>query len=194
MSYSFYCSFFFFFNDTAPTEIYTFPYTTLFRSTGLGLSTVYGIVKQSGGHIEVDSAPGKGTTFRIYLPCGTGAVAMGKPGRPVAKAGRSAGTVLIVEDEDMVRGMIRTVMQWNGYTILEARHGAEAMALCDQYPRPIDLLITDIVMPKMNGRELSERLLKLRPTLKVLYISGYAGETLSKLDQTDVGNFLQKPF
>jgi two-component system cell cycle sensor histidine kinase/response regulator CckA len=90
--------------------------------------------------------------------------------------------------------MIRTVMQWNGYTILEARHGAEALALCEQFQRPIDLLITDIVMPRMNGRELSERLLKLRPTLKVLYISGYAGETLSKLDQKDVGNFLQKPF
>ena len=119
---------------------------------------------------------------------------MGKPGRPVAKAARSAGTVLIVEDEDMVRGMIRTVMQWNGYTILEARHGAEALSLCDQYPRQIDLLITDIVMPKMNGRELSERLLKLRPNLKVLYISGYAGETFGELDQKDVGNFLQKPF
>src|SRR5436190_21160038 len=117
MSYSFYCSFFFFFNDTAPTEIYTFPYTTLFRSTGLGLSTVYGIVKQSGGHIEVDSTPGRGTTFRVYLPCGSGPVASAGIHPAARKITRSAGTGLIGEDEDMVPGMIHTVMQWNGYPV-----------------------------------------------------------------------------
>jgi two-component system cell cycle sensor histidine kinase/response regulator CckA len=165
------------------------------KGTGLGLPTVYGIVKQNGGHIDVDSTPGVGTTFRIYLPRAADSSTPSDRDKPAARPLRGSATVLVAEDEELVRNLIRMVLQWNGYTVLESRHGQEALAIFKQHAGPIDLLITDVVMPHMNGRELAEQLLQLKPDLKVLYISGYTGGALGRLDVLEEGSdFLQKPF
>jgi PAS domain S-box-containing protein len=165
------------------------------KGTGLGLSTVYGIVKQNQGHIEVDSTPGRGTSFKIYLPRAAEPGATAEPERNSPRPRRGSATVLVAEDEDMVRGLIRMVLQWNGYKVLEARDGGEALELCEQHSGPIDLLITDLVMPQVGGCDLAVKLQQRRPGLRVLYISGYTGESFSKLDLVSGGSsFLQKPF
>jgi PAS domain S-box-containing protein len=165
------------------------------KGTGLGLAMVYGIVKQSGGYIWVYSQAGKGTTFKIYLPRTEEEVDESGPGGSGFKAQQGTETLLLVEDEDPVRALVRNVLREKGYRILEASRGEEALELAEQYGGPIDLLVTDVVMPQMNGRELARRLANLLPQIKVLYISGYADNAVWYQGGLDSGGaFLQKPF
>ncbi|HLA79731.1 MAG TPA: PAS domain S-box protein [Vicinamibacteria bacterium] len=165
------------------------------KGTGLGLATVYGIVQQNAGTICVESAPGKGTAFRIYLP----RTARAGPLRPVATAApelpEGAETILLVEDEDLVRELGRDMLRLFGYTVLEARHAGEALVVAERYAGRIHLLLTDVVMPDMNGRELAERLTAQRPDTKVLYVSGHTEDALlSHGIAAGEMAFLQKPF
>ncbi len=166
------------------------------KGTGLGLATVYGIVKQSGGHIEVESEVGTGTTFKIYLPQieeeGDSARQTWRPDSPLS--GRE--TILLVEDEEVVRDLARRVLAQSGYTVLQARHGQEALQVCKDYEGTIHLLVTDVVMPGgMSGRQLAEQLIALRPEMKIMYISGYTGNAIAHHGVLDSGTaFLQKPF
>jgi two-component system, cell cycle sensor histidine kinase and response regulator CckA len=148
------------------------------KGTGLGLSTVYGTIAQCGGHIRVDSEPGRGTTFEIYLPRDEAPLAAPPP-PPVAEAlpgGRE--TILLVEDDDAVRDFVRFVLSTLGYHVLEAADGAQALNVAGAYDGRIDLLLSDVVMPKMNGVELARRLAQARPAIKVIHMSGYAGEAV----------------
>jgi two-component system cell cycle sensor histidine kinase/response regulator CckA len=164
------------------------------KGTGLGLATIYGILQQAGGFITVETTLGTGSVFRVFLPSIASVVPQphvqqGLPSSP----GRE--TVLLVEDEDAVRRLARLSLERNGYTVLEAASGEEALHLSESYPGTIDALVTDVVMAGINGREVSERLRARRPTLKVLFMSAYH-------DDAVVGNglgeapaaFLQKPF
>ncbi|HKP97755.1 MAG TPA: PAS domain-containing protein [Fibrobacteria bacterium] len=170
------------------------------QGTGLGLSTVYGIVKTAGGNISVASEVGKGTSFSVYLPAadqpkpGKDADAA-KPARGTRAADTGKETILLVEDEDMVRRLIGQVLLAHGYNVLEAGSGAAALEVVDRHPAPIDLLLTDVVMAGMSGRELSEKLLVLRPGLKVLYMSGYTDDAILRhgVFQNSAA-FLGKPF
>jgi two-component system, cell cycle sensor histidine kinase and response regulator CckA len=165
------------------------------QGTGLGLSTVYGVVKQSGGYIDVFSKPGRGTTFNIHLPRVHEAVGAEKP--QVRPSGVLTGheTVLLVEDEDSLRTLTRNLLRMSGYDVLEARDGMEATRLATQFSEPIHLLLTDVVMPKISGRELAEELTRIRPGMKVLYMSGYTGQHFTGRGRLEDGSqFLQKPF
>ncbi len=163
--------------------------------TGLGLATVYGIVKQSGGYIWVYSELGKGSTFKIYLPRVTQAAECVQPGQGSAQPGRGSETNLLVEDEEMVRTLAGAILQRNGYTVLQAQNGAEALRVSKECTGSIHLLLTDTVMPEINGGELAERLVGLRPEIKVLYMSGYTDKVIAQHGVLDPGtNFLEKPF
>ncbi len=165
------------------------------KGTGLGLSTVYGIVKQSGGYVFVHSELGQGSTFRIYLPRVEEAAE--PPGRVHAALSASGGseTVLLVEDEESVRQLVRETLEARGYKVLEADHGEAALQLAASYQDPIHMLITDVVMPGMSGRELAKQLGESRPDTAVLYLSGYTEDAIVHQGVLDPGTvFLQKPF
>jgi len=166
------------------------------HGTGLGLSTVYGIVDQCSGHVRVQSAPGQGSTFTVYLPL----VPLGRAS-PVglkavaAEPERATGTVLLAEDDEIVSHGIRAALEEIGYTVLTAASGEEALAVARAHTRAIPLLVTDLVMPGMGGRSLAEHFLTLHPEGRVLYVSGYAGDAMVRrgLSVPDA-QFLQKPF
>jgi PAS domain S-box-containing protein len=164
------------------------------KGTGLGLSTVYGIIQQAGGHIEVESHPGLGTTFRVYLPRAEEPTPEAGPAGPRAVTpGRH--TVLLAEDEDAVRALVRQVLQSSGCAVLEACDGAHALRLAAQHQGPIDLLVTDLTMPGLDGRGLAERLRTLRPGLRVLYLSGYTEDAaVRQAVSAESLDFLPKPF
>jgi two-component system cell cycle sensor histidine kinase/response regulator CckA len=165
------------------------------KGTGLGLATVYGIVKQSSGYIWVYSEPGQGTTFKVYLPRVEAAAEPPAP-KPVAPASlRGTETVLVAEDEEAVRNLTRRVLEGHGYAVLAARDGEEALRLATEHAGPIHLLLTDVVMPSMSGRQLAERLVSARSEMKVLYLSGYTNDAIVHHGMLDPGiAFLQKPF
>jgi two-component system cell cycle sensor histidine kinase/response regulator CckA len=165
------------------------------KGTGLGLATVYGIVKQSGGYVWVYSEVGKGTTFKIYLPL----VEEGAETEPVPAAEPAAlhgsETVLLVEDEQSVRTLSRSILEGYGYTVLEAESGKDGLDVTRHYPRPIHLVLTDVVMPEMGGSDMAPRLEALRPGVRVLYMSGYTDDAVFRHGLLKKGRmFLQKPF
>jgi CheY-like chemotaxis protein len=166
------------------------------KGTGLGLSMVYGFVKQSGGYITVDSKLGEGTIFQIYLPrVDSVEEAVTVEAIPLTRAAGS-GIIPLVEDEDAVRSLfVETILTADGYKILVANSPAQAVEICGAFSGAIDVLLTDVVMPEMSGPELAEELLALRPDLKVIYMSGYAGEHLDEEGVSAEGaSLLQKPF
>ena len=165
------------------------------KGTGLGLATVFGIVKQHKGNIWVYSEPGKGTTFKIYLPRAQSGVQPDEiltSEQPVIYGNE---TVMIAEDEPMVRKLARETLESYGYTVIETESVFEALEIAAIYEGSIDLLLTDVIMPGMNGRELYEKMHEIRPNLQVLYFSGYTDNVIVHHGVLDEGvNFLQKPF
>lgn len=166
------------------------------KGTGLGLSTVYGIVKQSEGSIWVYSEPGQGTSFKIYLPKIEEEVESTRPEDTSQKLLRGAETILVVEDEEVVRRVVCTILQKNGYHILEATNGKEALCLAqEQNGKPIHLMLTDVVMPGMDGPELAKNLSSLYPETNVIYMSGYTDHSIIHREILKPGiPYLQKPF
>jgi signal transduction histidine kinase len=165
------------------------------KGTGLGLATVYGIVRQTGGGIAVESEPDKGSTFRIYLPQVTAPVDFTRmPSAPIEKSDNFE-TVLVVEDEDIVRELVCEVLEDQGYNVICARDGIEALEVAEKFDDPIHLLVTDVIMPHMNGHELASKLSGLRPDMKVLYVSGYSDSDIGDHGVLDPRfELLQKPF
>jgi PAS domain S-box-containing protein len=165
------------------------------KGTGLGLSTVYGIVKQSGGNIWVYSELGHGTTFKVYLPELTAALQKTEAVAVESPMPGGSETILLVEDEDVVRGLARKILEHAGYQVLEASRGEEAVRLCLERAGPIDLLLTDVVMPETSGKEVADRMTKLFPGLRVLFMSGYTDEAIVHHGVLDSNvEFIQKPF
>ncbi|HAK53999.1 MAG TPA: hypothetical protein DCP38_00750 [Acidobacteria bacterium] len=165
------------------------------KGAGLGLATVYGIVTQSGGHVTAEAGAGGGTTFRIYLPEVDAEARADVPApRATAERPRGSETILLVDDEDSVRQLASQLLRKSGYTVIEAADGPAAVRLCRDLPRPVDLLLTDVVMPRMNGRELAAEVNALCPALKVLYMSGFADHAIVHDGILDAGlAFLPKP-
>jgi two-component system, cell cycle sensor histidine kinase and response regulator CckA len=166
------------------------------KGTGLGLSTVYGVVKQSGGYIEVETAPGAGTTFQIYLPRIEEVVAQTERNeRDDSESLTGSETVLVAEDETSLGSLVRNTLEMRGYTVLGATDGLEALAVSQRYKANIDLLLTDLVMPGMGGRALAEELTRERPEMRVVYMSGYSGQRFGEDGPVEPGSFfLAKPF
>ncbi|HEX8116059.1 MAG TPA: ATP-binding protein, partial [Pyrinomonadaceae bacterium] len=165
------------------------------KGTGLGLSTVYGIVKQSHGNIWVYSEVGQGTTFKIYLPRVEDEAEPLRPAERVGSLAQGTETILLVEDDGMVRGIARTILRQAGYTVLEAGDGESAVRTCRQHEGTIHMVLTDVVMPGMSGRAVADQLRELRPDLGVLFMSGYTEEAIVNHGVLHEGvNFLEKPF
>jgi len=166
------------------------------KGTGLGLATVYGIVKQSAGHIMVYSEPGHGTTFKIYLPSADHKIGIeSKPEVETVSPARHGTTILLVEDDQTMRSLTRQLLHERGYSVIEADDGKTALEWMQVHAQPIDLLLTDVVMRRMSGPELAERLTASQPGLKVIYMSGYTGELMTERDVLKRGiTLLEKPF
>jgi two-component system, cell cycle sensor histidine kinase and response regulator CckA len=165
------------------------------EGTGLGLATVYGIVRQAGGHVTLYSEPGLGTMFRVYLPLITADAGDAEPLPPVRSMPRGTETILLVEDEETVRNLAQLVLERCGYTVLSAANGREALRVAQGHARAIALLVTDVVMPLMAGRALAERMATIRPDMRVLYMSGYTDDAVLRHGVIQEGAaFLQKPF
>jgi two-component system cell cycle sensor histidine kinase/response regulator CckA len=165
------------------------------KGTGLGLSTVYGIVKQSNGHIWVYSEPGYGTSFKIYLPCLRNAASTKTIKENHAALRKATETILLVEDEEVLRKLVSQILALKGYRVIEAHNGNHAVELCAQYEETIHLIITDVIMPQMDGVELAKRLLAMRPELKLLFMTGYTSDIILHhgMLEKDLA-LLQKPF
>ena len=165
------------------------------KGTGLGLATVYGVVKQSGGHVAVYSEAGRGTAFKIYLPRTVDAARAGASLTGPAAAPRGDETVLLADDDEAIRRIAGIVLESSGYTVLAAQDGDEALQIGRAHPGPIDLLVTNVVMPKMSGRQLAESLAPVHPQMRVLYLSGYTDDAVVRHGVLEAGTaFLQKPF
>jgi len=165
------------------------------KGTGLGLATVYGIVKQSGGHIAVYSEPGRGTSFKIYLP------RVGEMGAAPERAAdaleslRGSETILVVEDEPVLRALMCRILEGKGYTVLPAEGGGAARDIATSHRGPIHLVLTDVVMPGMSGSEVADWLTKLRPDIRVLFMSGYTDDAIVHHGVLEAGmHFIEKPF
>jgi nitrogen-specific signal transduction histidine kinase/CheY-like chemotaxis protein len=162
------------------------------RGLGLGLATVYGIVKQCEGHIDVESAPGRGTTVRVYLPMARAESGAGGPGAPSAT--RSSRIILLVEDEEPVRLFAKAALEEQGYRVLEAGHGWEALLRLSEFDGAVNLVIADVMMPEMGGSELARRLAVERPGLPILFLSGYTDDEMTLRGLGPPSAFVQKPF
>jgi CheY-like chemotaxis protein len=165
------------------------------EGSGLGLSTVYGIVKQSEGYIWVDSEPGIGTVFKLYLPRVEMAVTPLQPSLPVSPSAIGWETVLLLEDDAGVRSVVRAVLESGGYHTIAPEHGDAALHACEALTEEIHLMLTDVVFPKMTGREFAERVRSLRPNMKVLFMTGFTNDTFinESIAESNV-NFIHKPF
>jgi PAS domain S-box-containing protein len=163
------------------------------KGTGLGLATVYGYVKQSGGYVWVKSEPGAGSTFTIYLPQVSETATQRRGNSTPAAKGRGAGTILLVEDEESLRTLTRNLLEESGYKVLEACNGNEAVELAEEYSDPIHLLLSDMVMPGMNGRTVAEKVTRLHPGIKVAFMSGYTGFSSSEASKIEAV-IIPKPF
>jgi PAS domain S-box-containing protein len=165
------------------------------KGTGLGLSTVYGIVRQSEGSVQIDSTPGSGTTVRVYLPWVEERPEDLTPDAREKPALEAGGVIMVVEDEELVRDLVCRTLRRAGYTVLVADDGEEALRVSGAYPGAIDLMISDVIMPRMGGRELADRIIRLRPTLRILFVSGYANDASETSGALGPGaEYLQKPF